>query len=411
MEAAISLTTRAREADTAIRADVRLLRTVQARMGRNLLVLDDLAKQIGFCAVGSTTFAIYCEGAGLSAAEGAQFRDAARACAGSPELAQKVANAEISVPKAAAAAPLVTNPDLRKPGESIPDFIAGKTTRQVQQQVHRRKEEARVQEPAIPKTFWLRRKTFEDFARARDLVTGRLKQPASDERTLEVLVDEYLDRHDLERRLARARARQKTAAEKKTAADEPSAADKQRVADEQPAADQQRATEEPSPAGSNATAANAAPAKEPASAERPAPGADPSSAVTPSAAGKPSLDQRSVATPSQKSEQRQSPPARLPVRRSRHIPAEEQRKILERQGGDVCAIEACDSRGFLSFAHGRRPFRRNGPNTAANVGRLCWPHHAQYDAGLWRVVKAADGWILVDRRGVRVGRLRDPPAR
>ncbi len=391
MEAAISLTTRAREADTAIRADVRLLRTVQARMGRNLLVLDDLAKQIGFCAVGSTTFAIYCEGAGLSAAEGAQFRDAARACAGSPELAQKVANAEISVPKAAAAAPLVTNPDLRKPGESIPDFIAGKTTRQVQQQVHRRKEEARVQEPAIPKTFWLRRKTFEDFARARDLVTGRLKQPASDERTLEVLVDEYLDGHDLERRLARARARQRTAAEKNA------------VADKQSGAHQQRAAEEPPPAGS-APAEKAAPADEPVS------GDEPAAAANPSTAEKPPLDGPSAATPSQKKEPPPSPPARLPARRSRHIPAEEQRKILERQGGDVCAIEACDSRGFLSFAHGRRPFRRNGPNTAANVGRLCWPHHAQYDAGLWKVVKTAEGWVLVDRRGVRVGRLRDPPA-
>ena len=98
MSAVVSLVTRACELDGAIRGDVRLLRSVQARMGRALLELEGIAKQTGFGVVGSTTFALYCEGSGLAAVEGTQYRDAARACAASPELDRKVALGEISVP-------------------------------------------------------------------------------------------------------------------------------------------------------------------------------------------------------------------------------------------------------------------------------------------------------------------------
>ncbi len=336
-------------------------------MGRALLELEGVAKQTGFGVVGSTTFALYCEGAGLAAVEGAQYRDAARACAASPELDRKVALGEISVPKAAAAAPIVTNPVLQKPGESVDDLFAGKTTREVQREVHKRKEEARVHEPPIARTFWLTRKALDDFGRARDLVSASERQRVSDEKTLEVLTDEYLDRHDRERKLARAQAREQRAAERKA---------------KQTAAEQETREQ----AEHDETRGEAK--QEPQAPEPPA-----SSPASPSPSPKPS--EPSTSSPSK-------PP-------SRHIPAAEQRKILARQGGDNCAIAGCDERGFLQFAHGRRPFRWRGPNSASNVGRLCWRHHAQYDAGLWNVVRGADGWTLVDVRGVMVGRLRAPP--
>ena len=343
-------------------------------MGRALLELEGVAKQTGFGVVGSTTFALYCEGAGLAAVEGAQYRDAARACAASPELDRKVALGEISVPKAAAAAPIVTNPVLQKPGESVDDLFAGKTTREVQREVHKRKEEARVHEPPIARTFWLTRKALDDFGRARDLVSASERQRVSDEKTLEVLTDEYLDRHDRERKLARAQEREQRAAERKA---------KQTAAEQetrQPAKHEETQSE----------------AKQEPKAPEPAP----SSPASPSP--KPS-------TSSTSSTSKHSKPGKPPKPASRHIPAAEQRKILARQGGDNCAIAGCDERAFLQFAHGRRPFRWGGRNNARCVGRLCWNHHAQYDAGLWKVVRGADGWILVDVRGVKVGRLRAPP--
>ena len=370
MSAAVSLVTRACELDGAIRSDVRLLRSVQSRMGRALLELEGIAKQTGFVVVGSTTFSLYCEGAGLAAVEGAQYRDAARACAASPELDRKVALGEISVPKAAAAAPIVTNPVLQKPGESVDDLFAGKTTREVQREVHKRKEEARVHEPPIARTFWLTRKALDDFGRARDLVSASERQRVSDEKTLEVLTDEYLDRHDRERKLARAQEREQRAAERKA---------------KQTAAEQE--TRQPARHEESRSEAK----QEPKAPEPPS-----SSPASPS----PSPTSSTSSTPS---------PSKPPKPASRHIPAAEQRKILARQGGDNCAIAGCDERSFLQFAHGRKPFRWCGPNNASNVGRLCDPHHAQYDAGMWKVVRGADGWILVDVRGVKVGRLRAPP--
>ncbi len=73
-----------------------------------------------------------------------------------------------------------------------------------------------------------------------------------------------------------------------------------------------------------------------------------------------------------------------------------------------CWVEGCERRVFLDFAH-RRPFRAGGGQGHANMFRLCHEHHGQYDGGGWRLVPRRDGVVvMIDRRGVVVGRLRTP---
>ncbi|HEU4394638.1 MAG TPA: hypothetical protein VFS92_03670, partial [Planctomycetota bacterium] len=102
-------------------------------------------------------------------------------------------------------------------------------------------------------------------------------------------------------------------------------------------------------------------------------------------------------------------PSASAVERSRHVPATDTRELL-RAAGDRCWVDGCSNEAFLQYAH-RRAFRANGSNTSRNLLRLCRKHPAQFDAGLWWLACLRDGQVaLMDRRGVRVGRLRDEAA-
>ena len=80
---------------------------------------------------------------------------------------------------------------------------------------------------------------------------------------------------------------------------------------------------------------------------------------------------------------------------------------LIRHHGDRCWVEGCDRRVFLDFAH-CVPVREGGDDSPDNLLRLCKEHHAQFDGEGWRPIPRSDGTILlIDRRGVVVGRLRE----
>ena len=62
----------------------------------------------------------------------------------------------------------------------------------------------------------------------------------------------------------------------------------------------------------------------------------------------------------------------------RNIPAEERRKILEREG-DRCIVPGCDHRIWLEMAH-IDPHRFGGSREASNLHLPCREHHVLYDA-------------------------------
>ncbi len=113
------------------------------------------------------------------------------------------------------------------------------------------------------------------------------------------------------------------------------------------------------------------------------------------------------ATPPASSETGSSSGSEASRRRGRRIPARERHAVVARHG-DVCAVDGCEQRTALQFAH-RTPFCDGGANVASNLLLLCRHHHRTIDSG--RVLVARDGVTLVARHGDVVGRLRvaEPP--
>src|SRR5688572_9010122 len=305
-----------------LRSGVRGMREVQVRVGRTLLEIHRIGDPFS---VGATTFPIFCEQAGLSPVEGRELRAMAEAAEAAPEVVARVVEARITPQKAAVVNQLLKSPEMQRPGEDLLKFVESKCAKDLINEVKRRREEARLGEPPVSLLVQVSARGRDDFRRCQTLVSRSLDRVASEGETLERISDEYLQRHDPERKAQRLEVNDKSKA----------------------------------------------PLKDRGS-SHPLPGA--------------------VDSP-----------------RSRHIPAVDTRELL-RAAGDRCWVDGCANEAFLQMAH-RRAFRSNGSNRAGNLLRLCRTHHAQFDEGLWRLVRRLDGEVvLIDRRGVRVGRLREGAA-
>ena len=305
-----------------LRSGVRGMREVQVRVGRTLLEIRRLGDPIS---LGATTFPIFCEQAGLSPVEARELTALAEAAEAAPEVAVRVVEARLTPQKAAVVNQLLKTPEIRRPGEDLLAFVESRCAKDLVHEVKRRREEARIGEPPVALTIQVSARGRDDFRRCRTLVSRSLDRMASEGETLERVCDDFLQRHDPERKARRLQERDEATA-----------------------------------SGGGGRSG------------RPLPGA-------------------------------------APPERSRHVPATDTRELL-RAAGDRCWVDGCANEAFLQMAH-RRAFRENGPNRAGNLLRLCRTHHAQFDGGDWRLVRRLDGEvILIDRRGVRVGRLRDRAA-
>ncbi|HEU4395054.1 MAG TPA: HNH endonuclease [Planctomycetota bacterium] len=242
-----------------------------------------------------------------------------------PEVAARVVEARITPQKAAIVNEVLKRPELQRPGEDLLAFVESRWAKDLVNEVKRRKEEARLGEPPVALTIQVSAHGRDDFRRCQTLVSRSLDRMATEGETLERVCDDFLLRHDPEKKARRFEDNDKAKASLKVG-------------------------------GS----------------EHPLQGA-------------------------------------VASERSRHVPAVDTRELL-RAAGDRCWVDGCGNEAFLQMAH-RRAFRANGSNTSRNLLRLCRTHHGQFDEGLWRLVRRLDGQVvLIDRRGVRVGRLRDEAA-
>ena len=305
-----------------LRSDVRTIREAQVGAGRTLL---EIQRHGDFRWAGATTFPIFCEQVGLSPVEGREWTAMAEAAETTPEVVQRVVEAKITPQKAKVVNELLKTPEIRAPGEDPIALVQSMCAKDLLNEVARRKEAVRLGEPPVALTIQVSVKGRDDFRRCQTLVSRSLDRLASEGETLERVTDDYLSRHDPERRARRLEHSDKS---------------KSSVKD--------------------------------GDSSHPLQGA-------------------------------------VAAERSRHVPAPDTRELL-RAAGDRCWVDGCGNEAFLQMAH-RRAFRVNGSNRARNLLRLCKTHHAQFDEGLWRLISRLDGQVvLIDRRGVRVGRLRDEAA-
>ena len=313
-----------------VHSGVRSMRGIQVDLGRDLLELQRLGD---FRWAGATTFPIFCEQVGLSPVEGRELTAMAEAEESSPEVVERVVEARITPQKAAVVNQLLKTPEIRKPGEDLLAFVESRYAKDLVNEVKRRKEEARLGEPPVSLTIQVSAHGRDDFRRCQTLVSRSLDRMASEGETLERISDEYLQRHDPERKARRLEGK--------------------RLGCQTPVV---------------CAGGSASPQRRP----------------------------------------RGQPVSDTGVR-SRHVPAFDTRELL-RAAGDHCWVDGCGNEAFLHYAH-RRAFRANGSNRAGNLLRLCKTHHGQFDSWVWWLAFRRDGQVvLMDRRGVRVGRLRDEAA-
>ncbi len=323
-----SAETRLAGLDQGVRNDVVIVRHAQSRLGRRLREIEKIGRTVGFGAFGVTTFAQYCEKRGLSAVEGFQIKKVAEAFETSPRLEEEVNKGEVSHRKAAAIGEVLKRPELQKPDEDIFDVARRKTSREMDEEVRKRKEEARVKETTVARTLYFTRLGLDDLARVRELESRRKRRSVTESEAAQIALSEHRDRHDPERKAARA-------------------------------AERKRKRE----------------------------------------------GQRSAA-PVEEGPPRNPGQAKNGRERSRHVPAAEKHEVISRHG-DRCAVDGCDARIYLELSHDKA-WRFNGENAAHNLFRYCYEHHKQHDAGLWKVVKRREGALMVNSRGMVVGRLRRP---
>ena len=198
--------------DGRARAKVRALRGLQVELGRVLL---ELKRADRFVLVGSTTFPLYCEGIGLSTLEGRELAALAEAAETRPEVAAKVAEGAISVQKGAAVAEVVLRPELAKAGgpdgKREGDVVGAwlekaETTsgREIRDLLRKRKEEARLEAPPVELRLWVSERGKADFGRCRELLSRSKGAWVTEGQTLEGVCEDYLGRHDPERKAKKA---------------------------------------------------------------------------------------------------------------------------------------------------------------------------------------------------------------
>lgn len=73
---------------------------------------------------------------------------------------------------------------------------------------------------------------------------------------------------------------------------------------------------------------------------------------------------------------------------SRYVPADV-RRAVRRRDDDRCAVEGCECRVFLQFAH-LVPHAMGGDRERKTLVRLCYRHHRWFDAGSLRLVGTAE---------------------
>jgi len=196
------------ELDGRLRSRIPGLRTLQFELGR---LLREVARLGDLTPLGATTFPLYCEGLGLSPAEGRELLGMVQAAEARPEVEARVVEARLSPQKAALANEVLRRPDLQRPGEDVLGLFQAKGARDAVEEVRRRKEEARVAEPPVTRTFHFSAGESREVDRTRELVSRLKGRIVSDSEAVAKACGDFNDVHDPERKALRMKERDEKA--------------------------------------------------------------------------------------------------------------------------------------------------------------------------------------------------------
>ena len=185
----------------------RILGRVQTLRSAQVALAHDLAemREKGlYLFLGATSYSLYCEEkAHLTAPEGFELAAAADAFAAAPALLPKVLSGKVALPAAAAVGKVLKDPSLVRAGEDWLLKAETETFQSLTGQVKKRLAEKSAGGPVFPLKAWLSARGIEDFARARTIVIQKKGRFVGEGETIEIVVHDYLERHDPERKAAR----------------------------------------------------------------------------------------------------------------------------------------------------------------------------------------------------------------
>jgi hypothetical protein len=195
---------RLREIHGRLRGRIPELRALQFDIGRLLLEVSRLGD---LTSLGTTTFPMYCESLGLSPAEGRELPGMVRAAEARPEVEARVVEARLSPQKATLAHEVMTRPELQRPGEDVLDLLQRKAARDALDEVRRRREEARIAEPPVTRTFHFSAGESREVDRTQELVSRLQGRIVSDSEAVAKACGAFNDVHDPERKALRLKER------------------------------------------------------------------------------------------------------------------------------------------------------------------------------------------------------------
>ena len=183
-----------------VHANVLRLRALQVELGRSLLLLRRADR---FTLLETTTFGLYCERVGLSASEGRSLADLAEASEKRPEVVDALLQGEVTLSQAGMVAEVDRRPELCRPGEDWLRFAREGTTSDLRRFLDRRKEQVRTGGKTTSLELFLTERGCIAFRRCRDLVSRSVGSTVTSGQAFETVCDDYLERHDPERKAAK----------------------------------------------------------------------------------------------------------------------------------------------------------------------------------------------------------------
>jgi hypothetical protein len=393
-----------------IRRDVDELIALQIRVGSKLCELHGSG---GYVALGVTSFATYCnEKLPLGPKDGYRLLGLGKVLSVSSDMEQQLLQGRTTVTKAVAMGRILCSAEMQRTSDTWSAWAEWDSEKRFLDRISERVAEVRHKGFVVPFKAWLSPEGMSNFLRARKVTSQKAGKDLDEGETLEVVVDDYLNRHDPLRKAERFREKDHGAAEGNGSGhgDGPlegsgawrvveGGAEGARVELEGGAGAEGE--------GAGSASATPRPSSKP-SASSPASSSPSSSASSPASSSAPSPAAALDAVPGAgASAVKLLGQRRRPRRAPRRLPAPAQREVLRRMG-EGCFVQGCDSPGPLEGAH-VVPYRLGGgPLEWTQRFRLCRLHHRQMDAGVWKARQGSAGVVMVDVRGSVVGRFRGP---
>ena len=188
------------------------LRRLQLRAGRRL---ERVRAKGSFLFDGAASFAEFAEKRGFCGAEAGILASAAATLGAAPSLRRDLLEGRTCPEKVASVGRVLRDPSLVRPDEDWAGLAREMTAPEVRKQVNRRLAEARSGGPVVPLRAFLTPAGAELFVRCRELTVRQEKRPLTEGETLELVMRDFVLRHDPVEAAKRALSRGRVADEGK----------------------------------------------------------------------------------------------------------------------------------------------------------------------------------------------------